>query len=96
MSTKAATPPEKAELNKAYRGRLPLSQATFSATLARNFRVSSSASSRGGLALIFMLARRETSMHDRPVTHEVVTLPVVANKYGASYDSASRGGTRVG
>jgi hypothetical protein len=75
MSTRAAIPSEEAELNKAYRGGLPLSQATFSATLVRNFRVSSPASSRGGLALIFLLARRETSMHDRPVTHEVVTHP---------------------
>jgi hypothetical protein len=96
MSTKAAIPPEEAELSKAHRGGLPLSQATFSAALARSFHVSSSASSRGGLALIFLLARRETSMHDRSVTHEVVTPLVVGDKYGTSYDSASRGGTRVG
>jgi hypothetical protein len=74
MSTRAA-PSEEAELNKeAYRGGLPLSS-NFAATLARSFHVSSPASSRGGLALIFLLARRETSMHDRPVTHEVVTHP---------------------
>jgi hypothetical protein len=74
MSTRAAIPSEEAELNKAYRGGLPLSS-NFAATLARSFHVSSPASSRGGLALIFLLARRETSMHDRPVTHEVVTHP---------------------
>ena len=77
MSTKAATPPEEAVLNKAYRRGLSLSSNLLSDSL--------SASSRGGLALIFLLARRETSMHDRPVTHEVVTPPVVADKYWTSY-----------
>jgi len=35
-------------------------------------------------------------VYERPVAHEVVTPPVIADKYGASYDPAPRGGTRVG
>ena len=45
-------------------------------------------------ALIFLLAK-ETSVHDHPVAHEVVTPPVVADKYGASYDPATHDGARV-
>jgi hypothetical protein len=95
MSTRAAIPSEEVELNKAYRGGLPLSSnllsdsgeefsCQFAGLFARWLSAHLSAGEKGDF-----YARPPGNPRGRDA-------PVVADKYGASYDSASRGGTRVG
>ena len=67
MSTKAAIPPEEAELNKAHRGGLPL----FSNLL-------SDSGEEFSCQFVGLFARwlsAHLSADDRPATHEVVTHP---------------------
>ena len=94
MSTKAAIPPEEAELNNAYRGGLPLSgnlrsdsgeefSCQFVGLFARWLSAHLSAGEKGDF-----YARPPGN----PRGHDA---PVVGDKYRTSYDSASRGGTRM-